>query len=231
MKIAICDDDEKYCSHIYKLINQYAELHDLGFDVNIFTSVEVLESAMQIVGYDLLFLDIEMPDISGIAFKNKLLLQHNRTWIVFVTHHEELMHEAFGVNVLGFAKKEHLDEQILWHLDLMLKLWIRDYHIEGKFHSRDIVHIHSEKEYSILECYNNKREYIRSSLRSLEKSLEEVDFVRASRSSLVNLKYIEEIKDNVCYTEFGTEIHVSRRCMKKLQEKFLEYSERNARYY
>lgn len=105
MKIAICDDEREYCRRIYELVNEYAIEYGLCFDVDVFSTAEQMETAMPETKYDLLFLDIELPEVSGITLKNKMLLRHNWTWIVFVTNHEEMVGEAFGVNVLGFVKK------------------------------------------------------------------------------------------------------------------------------
>lgn len=107
----------------------------------------------------------------------------------------------------------------------------QDYLIAEKFHSRDIVYIHAEKEYSVLIFFDRKRELIRFSLRNLEKNLEAADFVRTSRADLINLQYIEEIKNNTCYMGNDLQIPVSRRRMTEVRNQFLEYSERNARYY
>lgn len=231
MKIAVCDDEREYCRRIYELVNEYAIEHGICFDVDVFSTAKQIEIAIQEKKYDLLFLDIDLPEVSGITLKNKMLLQHNWTWIVFVTNHAEMVGEAFGVNVLGFVKKEDLAEQISYHLDLMLTLRGRDYLIAEKFHSRDVVCIHAEKEYSILEFCDGRRELIRFSLRNLEKALEAADFVRASRADLINLQYIEEIKNNTCYMGNDLQIPVSRRRMTEVRNRFLEYSERNARYY
>lgn len=231
MKIAVCDDEREYCRRIYELVNEYAIEHGLCFDVDIFSTAEQIETAIQETKYDLLFLDIELPEVSGITLKNKMLLRHNWTWIVFVTNHEEMVGEAFGVNVLGFVKKKDLTEQISYHLDLMLALQRQDYLIAGKFHSRDVVCIHAEKEYSVLTFFDGKRELIRFSLRNLEKNLEVADFVRVSRADLINLQYIEEMKNNTCYMRNDLQISVSRRRITEVRNRFLEYSERNARYY
>ena len=61
---------------------------------------EVLEGE-----YDILILDIEMENLDGISVKNNFQSRKKDTIIIFVTSHDEMMNQAFGVNVMGFVTK------------------------------------------------------------------------------------------------------------------------------
>lgn len=54
---------------------------------------------------DILILDIEMPEMSGIEVKKRLERIRNHTLILYVTGHVEFMQEAFGTYVFGFVEK------------------------------------------------------------------------------------------------------------------------------
>ena len=53
---------------------------------------------------DILILDIEMPQKSGIEIKNELT-KDDKPLIIFATAYFEFMKEAFGKNVIGYMQK------------------------------------------------------------------------------------------------------------------------------
>lgn len=76
------------------------------FQLQIFTDYHDLIS--HISCFDILFLDIEMTDISGIEIVKELTQYHLD--IIFVTSHTEMIRQCFHRNVIGFVEKEHLED-------------------------------------------------------------------------------------------------------------------------
>lgn len=61
---------------------------------------------------EVLFLDIEMPDVNGIAFAQQVQKQRPEINIIFVTGHPEYAYPAHGVHCSGFLTKPVEEEDI-----------------------------------------------------------------------------------------------------------------------
>ena len=100
MKIVICDDREFELEILKKLCEEYVSEH--------IPEAEIVCTAnpgrIAAEDPDILILDIEMPEKSGIEIKNELA-NGDRPLIIFATAYFEFMKEAFGRNVIGYMEK------------------------------------------------------------------------------------------------------------------------------
>jgi len=228
MKVCICDDEERERKVIRKLCKQF--FLKKGVECEISEAENALKAAMIIKDIDLLLLDIEMPGMDGLALKELLQKESSKCIILFITGHDEWISEAFGMRVLGFIEKNFLLDKLPRYLNKALDIMGRDILLDRKYHSRDIVMIHSEKEYCKLYFRDKMEVLLRSSLTKLEEELASVDFVRVGRAWLVNLKYVENIgRGEVVLAD--AKVPVSRGASGRLREAYEDYCERNARYF
>ena len=71
IKVAICDDDIQFIYKLEQSIFRFAEMKRIKVDVDGYTSgAEFIQKLQQSERYDLLFLDIELGDSSGIIVGN-----------------------------------------------------------------------------------------------------------------------------------------------------------------
>ena len=100
MKIVICDDREFEIEILKKLCEEYVSEH--------IPEAEIVCTAnpgrIAAEDPDILILDIEMPEKSGIEIKNELT-EGDRPLIIFATAYFEFMKDAFGRNVIGYMEK------------------------------------------------------------------------------------------------------------------------------
>jgi len=101
--IAICDDIKYERKKIKKLVEEYCNDHEINAEVTEYSSAEEYLEAE--ADADILLLDEEMSGISGVELKDRLFFNTSDTRIIFVTSHDEIMPEAYGVNVVGFVVK------------------------------------------------------------------------------------------------------------------------------
>ena len=226
MKVCVCEDEIRERAIIGSVCEGVFEKKGMEYDISMAgDSKEV----MKVIGeIDLLILDIELPGVDGITLKNRIQ-RKDGCMILFVTHHDEMMPEAFGKNVVGFVEKRKLRNKLEIYLNQVIDMIDCDIIIEGKYHSKDIMMIHSEREYCCLHFKNGKTILIRSSLKKMEQELEEADFVRIDRAHLVHLKYLEHLEKKEVQIA-GKRIAVSRTRRELLYKSYEKYCERNARY-
>lgn len=66
-KIAVCDDEQIICSTMYNKLQNLSKSKSVIFEIDCFTSGEELCDEIKHTNYDLLFLDIELPKMNGVA--------------------------------------------------------------------------------------------------------------------------------------------------------------------
>lgn len=224
MVIGICDDENVIRDKIEKIcINETKKYCEDVVIQKYSDGREVLEK-----DFDILILDIEMEDVDGIVVKNYFQKRKKDTIIIFVTSHNEMMSQAFGVNVMGFVAKSYLDNQLQVMLDGAMKRVMNTVSIEG-VDSRKVCYIQVEHIYNILHLENETEVSVRCSSADLEKMLEVVGFIRVHRTYIINMAYVDHIKDKTVLVN-KREIPVSARLKSRLRKEYSRYCRENARY-
>lgn len=224
MVIGICDDEKVIRDKIEKICVNVTGEYDTD------TAVKTYSDGKEVVeeNFDILILDIEMKDVGGIAVKNYFQNRKKDTIIIFVTSHNEMMSQAFGVNVMGFVTKSYLDNQLPVMLESAIKRVSNTVSIEG-VDSRKVCYIQAEHVYNILHLENDTEMSVRCSSADLEKMLEGVGFIRVHRTYIINMAYVEHIRDKSVVIN-GKEIPVSSRLKSRLKNEYSRYCRENARY-
>lgn len=110
MIIGICDDEAEGREQIRQVCEVVLKQMGCPAEIALFEGASfVLQTSKK---PDILILDIEMPGMTGIELKEVLQSEEGATYIIFVTDHEEMMTEAFGVHVLRFVQKENLEDKL-----------------------------------------------------------------------------------------------------------------------
>ncbi len=99
MKIAICDDEQIFRDTLYKKLVKYNKT----FEIKEFrTGRELIDSRIK---FDIIFLDIEMPELNGMDTAKKLRKLSVGSIIIFLTSHIECIQDAFKVKAFRFLSK------------------------------------------------------------------------------------------------------------------------------
>lgn len=105
LNIAICDDEINDISILKKYISRYNVETDNNIVVSSFLSAKELLLDYSNNHYDVVLLDIEMPDINGMDLAKQLRETDDDLFIVFTTSYPEYMHESFEVQPFQFLTK------------------------------------------------------------------------------------------------------------------------------
>ena len=205
MKVAILDDNISFCKSLENYLSKY------HFDISIYTNYNDLKN--HIDSFELLFLDIEMPNISGIDIAQSLSYK-----------------QLDNRNVVGFVEKSHLEE-----IDDIICRIIKKEHLtiikDGKefdIYFNQIAYIeYSLRDTTIYLNNNSKIKLSEKSLSFLSKELDE-RFYQINRNIIINLD-MEPIYNKGTVKISHNEFQVSRRNQKDLKIKMLERSIYNAR--
>lgn len=219
--IGICDDETRFISLIENEIKAYFN-DEHAYSIRTFQSAaKVLESSLSL---DLIFLDIEMPDISGIEIKKKLELIGFKGAIVFVTNYEQYMKDAFGKNVIAYVQKKdiHRLQKILRSFECNQReskiIKISDSTIKVN----DIYYISADNGYCNITT-KNKSHYYSIYLNEILRRVDDKLFVQVHRSYIINLRYVDNFNGSEIKIVNGGKIKLSRKYKNQFTKKYFAY--------
>ncbi len=109
LKIAICDDKPQEAEIVNKYLQLYFKANlELEADVSVYYSaIELLNHIEDNNSFDILLLDIYMPEILGIEVAQQLCRDKSKCQIVFLTTSRDYAVEAFAVNAAYYLLKPY----------------------------------------------------------------------------------------------------------------------------
>lgn len=237
--IGICDDEAFHREHIKEFCEQYFGEYPQEHEYVEFTSAEevlVYGEAAENSGskLHLLFLDVEMGELDGIELLRKV---EDADWIwriVFVTSHEEVMQDAFGIKTLGFARKPVEYRQIEKWIstavrenkeNVMLEYMVG---IQKSYIAlEDIYYLEAEGNYTKL-YEKDEMQLINENLKRWQKKTEMLPFVRVHKSYLVNMLHVKRWEASKVTMENGAVLSVGRQYAKEARELYFSFVKKQA---
>ncbi len=225
MRFAIVDDENVFANNFSMLIKEKF-FNDLD-SLDIFSSGDDLKSSKEV--YDVLFLDIDMPNVSGIEIAKEYLCSD--TMIVFVTNRDDMVFDAFNTTKsIGFVRKTKLESDLKAVIDRINRELQSDMFFSvknggtlTKVKYSEIIYI--EKISHNIVVHTEKRALsIRKNISETEEMLRAYGFVRTHVGFIVNLEYIELINSKGVLLSNGTLIPISRQNLKFVKDEFLKRS-------
>ncbi len=226
MQIFICDDEPQMLSDISKKVLEC--LPDT--DVRLFSSGLDLLHSLDTEPCDILLLDIDMPDITGLEIARHLALGEKRPLLLFVTSHDELVYDSFQYHPFAFLRKSCFDKEIQAALnDCLQEMEHRERHFcfrsEGNrvcLFLSDILYFEAEGNY--LKLYSKSEQYrFRSTITSVENTLTDCGFIRIHKGFLINQAAVRLLNSERAELFDGTILPIGKSYTKTAREQFLRY--------
>ena len=206
VRIAVCDDNEQVHDDMNVLLKKYSDTHlDESFLFMAFENGEQLLQCKEPI--DLLFLDIELGEKSGIDLVPVMQQKYPNIVIMFISSHTKYFIYSHRLNVFQYLTKP-FDERIFFE---EMERFLDRYHRMQDVYTLDLRN--AVVQFPIYEIV-----YIEASLRHLkihhcqmgvyekvgqigkeEAMLKPYGFIRCHHGYLVNARYIERIKGGTVY--------------------------------
>jgi two-component system, LytTR family, response regulator len=195
----IVDDESLALSRLKRLLNENGVEDITAFDNPIEALKEITKTK-----FDVVFLDISMPNITGLELADSIMQIEPKTFIVFQTAYSEFALEAFKNGGMGYLVKPIESNDIKSILDK-----IRSFKISSNDQSKKILGKRGDKLYliDINDIYYIKADldeviikikeadaYVRRKIGDLETLLSDRNFFRIHRSYIVNVDKIKSMK-------------------------------------
>ncbi|MCC6726179.1 MAG: response regulator transcription factor [Saprospiraceae bacterium] len=218
MKCLIVDDDSMARAALERLCSKQEQLEIMG-------TCESGEEALKFFKkeeneVELLFLDMEMPGISGLELLDRLTVL---PMVIFTTSKVDYAFDAFEYGAIDFLKKPisqpRFDQAMLKVTGIQVgnqqflanskSLYVRT---EGKFvrlDCEDILFFENVGDYVRIRTATGSNHIIHGTLRGIDERLNDPRFLKVHRSYIVNLDRIVDIEENTLVIE-KTVIPISR---------------------
>lgn len=225
MKINICilEDETAFSNSLSAQLKEWADDHRVTPEISVFSSQASLLSSC-FSSYDVIFMDIELPDGSGIETAKLLRKQSYEGEIIFLTAHQEYACSGYSVHAMEYLLKpvdssvlNACMEQILRKISDLCFIY-RKYgeHIRIRYY--DILYFSSQNQH--LEIYTADNVY--RQLHSLKELLPQLppQFIQCHRSIIVNIDHVQKISGKDLFLSDGTVLPISSSYLQQVRNMF-----------
>lgn len=224
IRFAVCDDNAEDLKCIEDIITSYKKTE---MQIDTFSNPIELLNRIKEVRYDAFFLDMDMPEMTGLQVSSKIREIDMCSEIIFITVREELVFESITFKPFDFVRKRYIKEELIKTLDKLYKIIeINNFYIDEngyKIPVGEVRYIESENHKLKIFTSNNSFFYMVGRISEMEKNLKAYNYIRVHSGFLVNMKYIMKYRQNYVKLYCGTDIPVGRNYFKESKEEFLRY--------
>lgn len=234
MKCLIVDDEPIARRGLKRLVEQHDRLELCGMVSNAEDAIAFMEANP----VDLVFLDIQMPGLTGIELARTL--PHD-TLVIFTTAYSEYALESYQVDALDYLLKpidperfnRAVNKAVDYHAllvgeghdaveaqtdtDFIIVKADRRYH---RIMHDDILYVEGLKDYVIIHLADGRRIVTRMTIKGMEESLPTDSFLRINKSNVVNVGAVDSFDNNDVFIR-DTEIAIGQSYRDSVLERLL----------
>lgn len=231
MNFVICDDNASFADQFESRIKDLCAHNNWECDCRQVDGPALLQ--MDFSAIDVLFLDIEMPEINGLEIAGQLRLKYEDLILVFVTGFIEYAPSGYKVRAFRYLLKSKMEEELPECLyDIYKKLYASResvllktadgeinvrlsaiVYFEGTRQRCTLAHLYQMDHLSCMKCAGTMSSY--------ESQLDNKGFLKIQRSYLVNMRYIEKMANYRVTLKTSETLKMSRLHFSESRQKFL----------
>ena len=231
IRIAVCDDEVIFSEKLEKIISAYCVEKQISYELDVYASgKEFLMDNMKMMGYQIVFLDINMEEIDGLETARELRKLCKETFVIFVTAFINYTLEGYKVDAIRYLLKTDVNfkQSVFESLDAVFEKMAYTPSIK-KFSFREgtknialekIIYIESNLHKLTFHIYEKDiiQYTMYETLNKISEMLSE-DFVRIHQSYLVNLRFVKNITGNQLLLSNGESLLIARSKLKETRSR------------
>ena len=235
LQLAVCDDNIEELANMVQLINQYRLTKTLSCEYAAFSNgfdlLSVLEKGKR---FDIYCLDIIMPAFMGIEVAKEIRAFDKTAPILFFTLSPEFALESYSVKAINYVLKPISKEKFFFTLDEVLerikrekeedalivksnegiqKILISNLAFAEVIGRKVLYHLCSGK---VIECTE-------SFSSACDKLLKYGCFIKPHRSYIVNMQYVDTIKNHELTLQTLSTVPIAQGKVKEIKQQYLNY--------
>ena len=237
ISVAICDDNKPILDFLKEKVDTILNENEISHKINSYLSGQDFLNEHFHQPFDVVFLDIIMPDQNGFETAKQVRRISKDTYIIFVTTESSLVYESFDFQPFYFIPKSSLAitaeklkyvvEKLTLHIAANEKVMISGSYESKRFVSPDkILYIKSSLNNIEYHLKDEETQIVRGKLDDICDSLNQYVFARSHNRIIVNMNHIDEVDypNMEIRLDNGEIIGISRGRKKLFSEAYLRYT-------
>lgn len=231
--VAICDDETVALELLAPSVRGALRAREVDAVIETFTRPRELLARMKTTAFDLLFLDIEMPGMSGLELAQQLRREGNLIDIIYISNREDLVFDALRTNPRGFIRKTRLIQDVSGVIDTYLAyrqvreqpktLLVKDREQLLQLPIDRLQYIEGRGKEQLAYIVGREQPMeLHRSMQELEEELGKHGFLRIHKGYLLNYRFIRRIGDNEVTLTSGATLPISRRKYQEIRDAYME---------
>lgn len=235
--IAVCDDNIQFAGLLADKIRDICAIkipeRYICRTLIIMDSPSTVPQKIKENNINIIFLDIDMPEISGFQLAEKINADSPDTIIIFVSSHENFVFSSFEYSPFRFLRKSKLSEELEDTLVKAVERYMSGSEVitirtEGEnieLRVKDILYIESDRNYYKV-CGQSFEYRCRGTITQIEVAVKEFSFFRINSGCLVNMERIERFESpNRIITDAKT-LYISQRRVSEFKAAYMSFARR-----
>lgn len=239
LNICVCDDSIEF---IRVFVNQLDFMCKKYFSKDTEYSVcGAFNTASEVINYlnnskiDLLFLDIDMPEMNGFDLAKRVSAINPEMLIVFVSGHDHYVFEVFKFSPFAYLRKTKILQdlpEILGRIDeciarnnIRMEIDTVNGHISVPV--KDVLYIKSKGNYYTVVTGTGDKIICRGTLSNAEKCWTRYDYFRVHAAYIVNMDYVQSVRNNeLTIGAYNEVIPISQRRLASFKKAYATFTMR-----
>lgn len=233
MKIALVDDEQECINEMSSLCASFGQSTGYHVEIFPFDSGETFLDSFNNVSFDLVFMDIYMKGIDGIAAAMEMRQQNSKCLLVFLTSSMEFMPDAFSCHAFEYVIKPFSKKRIFHVLSDAVKVLPQEQkYIELTINRKTvrifldkIVSIITDAHYLDITLANKEKLHCRMTMTEfIEKTNGDTRFLPINKGISVNAEYIQSFENGCCVMESGVSFPLRVRDSENIKKSAMNYN-------
>lgn len=226
MKIVVCDDNLNIISEIKEMLNEYSAIKNVPLEISVFDNGNaVLESNDN---YNIAILDVEMPDMNGIALGEELRKRNKQIVLIYLTAHSQYLDSALNLNAARFFEKPIDKDRFFSGMDNALEridnttinFFIRDDKTQVRVTAESIIYIEiSHRKTKVVT--EDKIYFTTHTLDYFKDRLVSSIFAQPHKSYIINFNFITAYERGEIMLDSRYKIPISRSKQTEFHKSFV----------
>lgn len=236
INIAICDDEKVLCRQLEEILAGILTEEKVAYEIEVFWTGKSLCESMKEMKYDLIFLDIELPDMNGIEVGSYIreTLHDEQVQIAYISMKAEYALRLFDFRPINFLVKPLEQEKIKKVMDKYLILAENGMQLftykKGfqffKISLQEVLYFESHGRKIHIHTLNRKHDdEFYGSMEGLYSKVKCNQFLFIHQSIIVNYRYISKFRYEFVELVDGVELPISQSRRKNIRSMYLELEE------